>query len=272
MRPFASDGKDAMKTKITKSSTGKIAFRKFFIIFIMTALALVLTIGFIRLCRVRSVTVYNNAAVTQSAILEKANIKTNKHLFSVNLKKIENAVLQTSPYVKAVHVKRNLPSEIVIEVEEYHADFCIQILDKYYLISDTLLLLEEISESEALAHPSAFLQLPEINTDEKKFGIGKKIVFKEQENNTFVVNALKTVQESFLADSLTSLYLHEEANIIAVMGDRYTLRLGNKKDLGQKIAMCEESVAYLQNNLPGVNGTLFAWSTKQVTFELPEVG
>lgn len=238
----------------------------------MTISALVITIGFIRLCRVKSVTVRSNSAVTETEILEKANIKDNKHLFSVNLKKIENIVLQTSPYIKAVHVKRNLPSEIVIEVEEYEADFCIQILDKYYLVSDTLLLLQEIPEEQVTSHPSALLQLPEVNTDEKKFGLGKKIVFKEQEDNTFVSNILKIVGESFLSDSLTSLSLNEEANIIAVVDDRYTLRLGNKKDLGQKIAMCEEALAYLKSNMPGVTGTLYAWSTKQVTFEIPEVG
>ena len=260
-----------MKTKITKSSTGKILFRKYFLIFIMTIAALVITIGFIRLCRVRSVTVHNNSAVTSTAILEKANIKANKHLFSVNLRKVENAVLQSNPYIKAVHVKRSLPSEICIEIEEYEPDFCIQILDKYYLISDNLLLLQEITSAEAFAHPSAMLTLPEINTDEKKFGLGKKLVFKDKENDTFVSDVLKTVKESFLSDALTSLSLHEEANITAVMGDSYTLRLGNKKDLGQKIAMCEESIAYLQSNLPGVTGTLFAWSTKQVTFELPQV-
>ena len=237
----------------------------------MTVTAFMLTLGFIRLCRVRSVTVRNNTAVTETAILEKANVKINKHLFSVNLQKIENSVLQTSPYIKSVSVTRVFPSEIRIEVEEYEPDFCIQVLGRYYLVSDTLLLLQEIPESEVAAHPSALLNLPEINTDEKKFGLGKKIAFKNQEDSTFVSNTLKIVRESFLSDSLTSLSLNEEANIIAVIGDRYTLRLGNKKDLDQKIAMCEESVNYLRDHLPGVNGTLFAWSTKQVTFEIPEI-
>ena len=263
-----SGGKDVMKTKIYQSTTGKIARRKFFITFIMTVSALVITFCFIRLCRVKSVTVSNNIAVDTATILENANIKTNKHLFSVNIQKIEERVLGTSPYVKSVQVKRKLPSEILIEVEEYEADFCVQILDQYYLISDTLLLLEAIPESEAAAHPSAFLKLPEIDTDEENFGFGKKLVFKNKETDTFIAETLKTVTESFLSDSLTSLYLHEEANITAVVNDRYTLRLGNKKELAKKIAMCEESIAYLRDNLPGVTGTLFAWSTKQVTFEI----
>ena len=234
----------------------------------MTATAFLIIFGFLRFCRVKAVTVLNNQAVDSATILEKANVKINKHLFSVNIAKIEKNILQTSPYIKSVQAKRNLPSEILIEVEEYKADFCVQILDKYYLVSDTLLVLEEISESEAAAHPSALLTLPEINTDEGKFGIGKKIVFIDREKGNFVSEILKTVTSSFLSDSLTSLSLHEEANITAVANNRYTLRLGNKKDLEKKIAMCEEAIAYLRDNMPSVTGTLFAWSTKQVTFEI----
>lgn len=257
-----------MKTKIIKSTPRKIRRQNSFIIFIMTASAILITFAFVRYCRVKLVTVRNNAEVDTGAILERANIKTDKHLFSISLNKIETAVLGTSPYIKSVEVKRALPSEIVIEIEEYEADFCVEILNHYYLVSDTLLILEEIPESEAASHPSALLTLPEINMDEKKFGIGKKIVFVEKENDEFIAQTLKTVTQSFLADSMTSLSLHEEANIIAVVNDRYTLRLGNKKELAKKIAMCKESIDYLQENMPSVNGTLYAWSTKQVTYEI----
>ncbi|MBQ2989165.1 MAG: FtsQ-type POTRA domain-containing protein [Clostridia bacterium] len=257
-----------MKTKIIKSTTGKIFRRRFFILFIMTVSAILITYGFMRFCRVKSVTVHNHKEVEEAAILEKANIKTDKHLFSVNLQKIEAAVSQISPYIKSVQVKRKLPSEITIEIEEYTPYFCIQILDQYYLMSDELLLLEKITEAEAAAHPAALLKLPEINMDEDKFGIGKKIKFEEKENDAFVAETLKIVTNSFLKDCLTSLYLHEEANITALVSDRYTLRLGNKKELAKKIAMCEESIAYLRENMPSITGTLFAWSTKQVTFEM----
>ena len=265
---IAADGRNLMKQKIIKSTTGKISFRKHFIIFIMTASAILISFWFIRLCRVNTVTVRNNAAVDTQKILETANIKTNKHLFAISAKKIEAAVLGTSPYVKSVQVKRNLPSEIIIEITEHEADYCVSVLNKYYLVSDTLLILEEISEAEMLSHSSTLLILPEINTDEKKFGIGKKIVFTEKEDNEFISETLKIVSKSAFSESLTSLALHEEANIIAVVNDRYTLRLGNKKELDKKLAMCEESIEYLQTNMPSVTGTLFTWTTKQVTFEI----
>jgi hypothetical protein len=257
-----------MKQKTFKTTTEKILLRRFFILFIMTASAVLISFCFIRFCRVKSVVVRNNATVSTTVILENANIKADKHLFAINVKKIEQTVLKSSPYVKAVNVKRSFPSEIIIEVEEYEADYCVPILNKYYLVSDTLLVLEEIPEAQISTHPSALLRLPEINIDEKKFGIGKKLIFTEKEAGAFVSNILETVNKSFLADSLTSLSLQEEANIIAVVDDRYTLRLGNKKELAMKIAMCKESIDYLRDTMPSVTGTLYAWSTKQVTFEI----
>jgi hypothetical protein len=260
-----------MKQKIIKSTTGKILCRKYFIVFIMTVLAILISFWFIRFCRVNTISIHNNSAVSTEQILEAANIKSNKHIFAVNVKKIEAAVLETSPYIKSVQVKRNLPSEIVIEVEEHKAAYCVFILNRYYLVSDNLLVLEQISEAEMITHSSALLTLPEINTDNTNkeiFGIGKKLVFVEQEDNDFVEEILKTISESTLSGSLTSLALHEEANITAIVNDRYMLRLGNKKELAKKIDMCVESMEYLQTNMPSVTGTLFAWSTKQVTFEI----
>ena len=234
----------------------------------MTVSAILISFWFIRFCRVNTISIHNNRAVDTEKILESANIKNNKHIFAVSTKKVEDAILKTSPYIKAVQVKRSLPAEIVIEIEEYEADFCVSVLDQYYLVSDTLLVLEQIPSGEIGNHSSTLLTLPEINTDEKKFGIGKKIVFMEEEDNDFISEVLKTISKSALSDSLTSLSLHEEANIVAVVNGRYTLRLGNKKELAQKLAMCKDSIEYLKTNMPGVTGTLFAWTTKQVTFEI----
>lgn len=257
-----------MKQKVVQSTTGKILFRKYFIVSLMTVSAVLISFCFFRFFRVNAVTVCNNVAVETEQILENANIKINKHIFAINTNKIEANILKTSPYIKSVYVKRNLPSEITIEIEEYEPNYCVQVLNKYYLISDTLLVLEEISEGEMITHSATLLTLPEINTDEKKFGIGKKLVFVEQDDGDFVIEVLKIISESVLSDSFTTLALHEEANITATANSQYTLRLGNKKELAKKLSMCEESIAYLQTNMPGVTGTLFAWTTKQVTFEI----
>ena len=263
--------KQKKKTKTIRFSPGKILRRKFFIVFFMSVAAISVTFSFLFFFRVKTISVLHNQKITEEEILTAADIPLNRHMFSVNAKKAESSVLSLSPYIKSVNVKRKFPSEIVIESVEYTADFYVKIEEKYYLVSDSLLILEEISESELSDTEAAELRLPEVNTDEEKFGIGKKIVFLEKTDRETIPLLMKTLSESSLFDSFTKLYLDEEANLTAVVDGRYTIRFGNKKDLEEKLALCEEAVVYLTENMASITGTLYAWTSEKVTFEITGV-
>ena len=260
--------KQKKKQKLIQSSPGKILFRKFFIVFFMTAAAISIAFSFLFFFRVEKVSVLNNQKITTDEILAAADIASGSHMLSVNAKKAESSVLSLSSYIKSVQVKRHFPSEFVIEMEEYTADFYVKIEEKYYLVTDTLLVLEEISESELSDINTAELRLPEVNTDEKKFGIGKKIVFSKKTDRERIPLLMKTFSESNLFDSFTKLYLDEEANLTAVVNGQYTIKFGNKKGLEKKLSLCEEAMKYLSENMSSITGTLYAWTDEKVTFEI----
>ena len=263
--------KQKKKIKMIQSSPGKIFRRKFLIVFLMSLMAVSVTFSFLFFFRVKTISVLHNQKITTEEILAAADIPLNRHMFSINAKKAESAVLSLSPYVKSVNIKRKFPSEIIIESVEYTADFYVKIDEKYYLISDSFLVLEEIDESELSNTQAAELRLPEVNTDEKKFGIGKKLVFLEKADRETVPMLMETLSESSLFDSFTKLYLDEEANLTAVWNGRYTIRFGNKKDLKEKLDLCEEAVAYLTENMASITGTIYAWTAENVTFEITGV-
>ncbi|MBR7160913.1 MAG: FtsQ-type POTRA domain-containing protein [Clostridia bacterium] len=263
--------KQKKKQKIIHSSPGKILRRKFFIVFLMTAASIAITFSFLFFFRVKTVSVLHNKEITTDEILTAADIPLNRHIFAVNAKKAESSVFSLSPYIKSVNITRHFPSKIVIESEEYTADFYIEIEQKYYLISHTLLILEEISESEISETDAAELYLPEINTDPEKFGVGKKIIFLEKEDRASVPLLMDTFSESKLFGSFTKLDLDEEANLTAVVDKQYTIKFGNKKDLEEKLRLCEEAVEYLSENMTSVTGTIHAWTSKKVTFEITGV-
>lgn len=263
--------KQKKKIKMIQSSPGKIQRRKFLIVFLMSLTALSVTFSFLFFFRVKTISVLHNQKITTEEILAVSDIPLNRHMLSVNAKKAESSVLSLSPYIKSVSVKRKFPSEIIIETVEYTADFYVKIDEKYYLVSDSLLILEEIDEAELSGTQAAELRLPEINTDEKKFGIGKKIVFVEKADRETIPMLMKTLSESSLFDSFTKLYLDEEANLTAAWNDRYTIRFGNKKDLEEKLVLCEEAVAYLTENMASITGTIYAWTAENVTFEITGV-
>lgn len=257
--------------KIMHSSPGKIILQKFLIVFLMITITISITFSFFFFFRVKKITILQNEKITSEEILEAANIPSGRHMFAVNIKKAKSSILSLSPYIKSVTVTRNFPSEIVIEAEEYTADFYIQIEEKYYLISHTLLILEEISESEIASSGAAELFLPEINTDSKKFGIGKKIEFFEKKDRESIPLLMKTLSKSKLFDSFTTLDLNEEANLTAIVGKQYTIKFGNKKDLEEKLRLCEEAIEYLSTNMTSVTGIIHAWTSKKVTFEMTGV-
>lgn len=263
--------KQKKKIKMIQSSPGKILRRKFFIVFLMTLMAVSATFSFLFFFRVKTISVLHNQKITTDEILAVADIPLNRHMFSVNAKKAESSVLSLSPYIKSVSIKKKFPSEIIVETVEYTADFYVKIDEKYYLVSDSLLILEEIEESELLNTQAAELRLPEINTDERKFGIGKKIVFLEKTDRETIPMLMKTLSESTLFDSFTKLYLDEEANLTAVWDERYTIKFGNKKDLKEKLVLCEEAVTYLTENMASIKGTIYAWTSENVTFEITGV-
>ena len=253
------------------SSPGKILFQKFLLVFLMIAAAIAITFSFLFFFRVKKITVLQNQKITTDEILTAADIPLGRHVFSVNIQNAEASVLSLSPYGKSVNIARKFPSQIIIEAEEYTSDFYIEIEGRYYIVSHTLLILEEIAESEISGTGAAELFLPEINTDSKKFGVGKTITFLEKKDKETIPLLMKAFSKSKLFGSITMLDLDEEANLTAIVGRQYTIKLGNKNDLEDKLLLCEEAVKYLSENMGSVTGTIHAWTSKKVTFEITGV-
>ena len=260
-----------MKNKQKYCTVGALRIRRILIITVITAIALAAVIYFSVFCRVKLVTVENNEKVSDPIILTSLDIRPYRHLYSISTGKTEKEILALSPYVKSVRLERNLPSELIIILEEYTARYYIVEDDLCYLVSDTLFVLEEIPLYEVDTTELAYLKIPEIDKTKDRFGIGKTIRFTDTENTAYVSDLLKCVSESPLSDSLSALALDQKANITAEIDGKYRVKLGNSKDMTEKLELCRAAVLYLQENMSGVRGTLHAWSTEKVTFEITGV-
>lgn len=254
-------------------TVGAVKRRRFLIVFIISAIALSLAVWFSVFCRVKLVTVENNEKVSDTVILTSLGLRPYRHIYSISASKLEKEVMSLSTYVKGVSVKRKLPSEIVITLDEYKADYYIVKDEKYYLVSDTLFILEEIAAEEAETCGAAPLDLPDIKEDNKyyTFGVGKTVRFADSENDTYIKDLMKTIAESPLGSRITALSLDEKANITAEIEGKYLLKLGNAKEIKRKLDLCHADIEYLSENMTGVKGTLHAWNAESITFEITGV-
>ena len=253
-------------------TVGMIKRRRFFTVFIIGIIALMVTVWFAVFCRVKTVTVENNEKISDTIILSQLNIMPYRHLYSFSEKKMEADLLALSPYIKGAHMERRLPSELVIVLEEYTADYYIIEKDRCYLISDTLFVLEEIPLTEIGWHDAAYLALPEIKEDKYySLSIGTTIRFADKTDDAYIASLLKNIEESSFASRITSLTLNEKANITADIDGKYHLKLGNAKEFEKKLSLCSASIDYLSENMVGVKGTLHAWTPENITFEITGV-
>lgn len=83
---------------------------------------------------IQKITVENNSHYTAEQVISLAGAKTGENLFEVSFSQMKDKLL-ADPYVKNVKLKRKIPAEVVIKVEERKEDAAV-VDGKQYLIID----------------------------------------------------------------------------------------------------------------------------------------
>ena len=250
-------------TPVTEKSLKK---RNFFIVFGFTSVTLLCVILFG--CRIKTISVENTAIAEEEAILEAVGIKTGRHIYAINKEKIAAAAAETSSYIKAVTVKRRLPSKIRIVVEEYEPLYYTEHDGSYLILSDTLRVLESTPDKAAAAEKAGTLViLPEIETAE----VGKTLIFTDQDDGNAAADILAVFHDAAFPDKLTWIDVSEKFDITANLMNKYTLFYGDSEKLSAKIETSLRAVRYLTENMYGVTGNLYATGASGASFEITGV-
>ncbi|PWL98388.1 MAG: hypothetical protein DBY04_04145 [Clostridiales bacterium] len=263
-------------TRMKKSGPQKTAIitgtdlkrRNFLIVFFFCAITLSLVIWFLSGCRIRTVVVENALAVSEQSILDAADIKIGRHQYAIDKSDIAARVKAVSPYIKSVTVERHLPTELSLIIEEYEPLYYTEYNGTFWILSDSLLVLEVFpDELSAKERAQTLLLLPEI----KSCKLGAPLEFADESDDKAARESLAVFQESLFPEPLSSLDLSEKFNITANMQDKYTLIYGDMQNLKEKIQFSLRTVRYLSENMYGVTGTIYAAKLGMASFEITGV-
>ena len=250
---------------VTEKSLKK---RNFFIVFGFTSVTLLCVIFFLFGCRIKTISVENTAIAEEEAILEAIGIKTGRHIYAISKEKISAAAAGTSPYIKAVTVKRRLPSKLRIVVEEYEPLYSTEHDGAYLILSDTLRVLENTPDKAAAAEKAGTLViLPEIKTAE----VGKTLVFTDQDDGNAAAVILSVFHDAAFPDKPAWIDVSEKFDITANLMNKYTLFYGDSEKLSTKIETSLRAIRYLTENMYGVTGNLYATGNTGASFEITGV-
>ena len=212
-------------------SEGSLRRRIFFINLFSIIAAIALCLWFLLALRVEIVQVEGVREITETDVLDAANIKMRKHLFALNEKKIEKAVDTLSPYVKNVEISRTYPSTVTITVTEHEPLYRAEKNGTWYLLSPDLVILETtIDEVFAGAKAPCQLLIPGF----KEGALGETLTLLDKTEDTRVKKLLSVFADFSVTESFTSLDVSVSSDITAVVSKQYTVCFGDSEKLEKK--------------------------------------
>jgi cell division protein FtsQ len=98
---------------------------------------------------IQKITVENNSYYTVEQVISLAGAKTGENLFEASLSQMKEKLL-TDPYIKNVKLKRKLPAEVVILVEERKEDAAVPYGNQYIIIDNEGMVLRKTDTEPTL--------------------------------------------------------------------------------------------------------------------------
>ncbi len=269
-----------MRKNVTPMTPTALLLRNGFIIFLFLTAAVLGSVFFLTRCRVKTVVVENEGYVPEPVILDAVTIKRGTHLYAVDEEKIEAAIVEASSYVKSVTLKRKLPSELQIWVEEYILAYYIEYEDIYYLITDDLIVLEATTPEDAMAKGAIPLTIPKLKDPKatkeepnppKILTVGKRLAFDKTEDLAWVKKLLSAIRSTDFADRITKIDLSDPYSLRLSVENKYEVRLGGERDFEKKLSRVENALHYLEASLYALKGILHAEKDQPITFSFTGV-
>lgn len=188
---------------------------------------------FITLClklsyfNINEIKVHNNKNLSTEEIIKLSNIGKGSNIFYLNTKESITNIL-TDSYVLNVNIKRKLPSNIDITVEERDAAFYLPKENKFLIIGKDGVVLEE---KQTLSN-SSLIKL--LGFDSKQAIVGKKLPCDDSRK----ISVIGTITEIVTGDtSMPKIISVDIGNLlnIRVYYENMYIKLGTSENLDKKL-------------------------------------
>lgn len=198
--------------------------------------------------KVKDITVEGNVFYDSSAIADACGIEMNVNLYSVRSSDVLSSLSSSLPYIKSVVIKRNIPSTIVLVVEEDSPTYYTELLGEYFVLSDELRVIAN-ADSEAKANSYGEnlkkIALPEVS----EAIVGKKIGFVKEINYDYIISFLEDLGSEGIFSRTEYIDISDKFHICIITdGGKYKISLGDSSDISLKMSFVD---TVIKNSLKG---------------------
>lgn len=212
---------------------------KIFIIILIFAGALIFILSS-ELFSLKSIYVTGNKTISKDDIINLSHLQYGKNLFKVNKKKIVRSIFR-NPKIKAVRIKRILPSGMSLDIIERDAIAIIPYLGSYLNIDEEALIIAVTGLSKETNVP--IIEGFEFND----FKIGEKISIDDKEQLGITMEILNSLQGTELVESIDLINVEDLGNIELITKEGINVIICNN-DLFYKMQMAKSIIEDLRKN------------------------
>ncbi|MBE6643176.1 MAG: FtsQ-type POTRA domain-containing protein [Ruminococcaceae bacterium] len=210
--------------------------KKFFRRINYILLTIVLCFVFIIVCmalflKIESIEVKGNERYTSEQIVEVSGITVGQNMYSISKPEAKRLIIAEYPYVSDVVIRRTLPSTLTFRITEDIPAYYTEICGEYYILSDTLRVLERTEEL-----PTEELGLIRIMfADIKSVIVGEYIGFNKDITFEYIDSFIQSVNVHERRANITSIDLSRRYNIYVYYEDRFKIYLGDNTETEMKL-------------------------------------
>jgi len=224
--------RESWRRAVKKNRRHRLALRRLlsFIIIagtVLAASAMVYKLFFIA----SDITVVGESTYTADEIVKAAGLDTRKNLFSFSSRVAGNSIRFYCPRVSNTEFDRTIPNKVEITVEEEAPIYCAEIYGDVYGISNSLRVLDKLGAEETEGLIKLKLQTVSYAVS------GSEIELSSDRADSFLREATRLLDASFLKQRLTQIDLRNDFDIVMVADNKYKLVFGTQDDFEIKIRL-----------------------------------
>ncbi len=239
-------------SKIQQKSKQKLHRKMFFYITILVIFcACLAAVLFSVFFKIKHITVSGSTIYDDWRIIEASGITAGNNAYAVSRSAAEKRITEKFPYVRSVSLSHPSPSTLQLSITEDSAEYFFVIDGEYFILSDSLRVLEIISDSDIMQTRHA--DLLEISVSGvSKAVVGSRLEFVSSIYYDYAVRTLRIFAECSMAPHITLVNCCSKFDVYFIYDGRFRIEVGDTDDLQMKLTFADAVIKDLSDGATGI--------------------
>ena len=239
-------------SKIQQKSKQKLHRKMFFYITILVIFcACLAAVLFSVFFKIKHITVSGSTIYDDWRIIEASGITVGNNAYAVSRAAAEKRITEKFPYVSSVSLSHPSPSTLELSITEDSAEYFFVIDGEYFILSDSLRVLEIISDSDIMQTRHA--DLLEISVSGvSKAVVGSRLEFVSSIYYDYAVRTLRIFAECSMAPHITLVNCSSKFDVYFIYDGRFRIEVGDTDDLQMKLTFADSVIKDLSDSATGI--------------------